>query len=283
VEFFWFESSIDRGSDFYVAVIKARTTPHVSEDWYLEVENNPVLAVEATADISSGTQAFRWDWSLPFENYGIDSYGDATLSTSYGIGGSTEGSAIMSETYDEDGTKVEGQVQAKGYLNADYKVQATYQVTLYRWDIVVRGSPDVMRWEMTLNTGDRNEQNAYHEYFLVMQAEEDTTFTIDSLDIGATVENWWQWSESLGVALSDVKVARPEGWDNEIRDSGIPWDPDTGGPGGDSDQPADDTAEDGDGDKDGEDGCGCSAAPGTPAALGLFLLGLSVLGYRRRD
>ena len=27
VEFFWFQSSIDRGTDFYVAVIKARATP----------------------------------------------------------------------------------------------------------------------------------------------------------------------------------------------------------------------------------------------------------------
>ena len=27
VEFFWFESSIDRGTDFYVAVIKTRSTP----------------------------------------------------------------------------------------------------------------------------------------------------------------------------------------------------------------------------------------------------------------
>ena len=27
VEFFWFQSSIDRGTDFYVAVIKTRVTP----------------------------------------------------------------------------------------------------------------------------------------------------------------------------------------------------------------------------------------------------------------
>ena len=27
IEFFWFHSSIDRGSDFYVAVIKVRSTP----------------------------------------------------------------------------------------------------------------------------------------------------------------------------------------------------------------------------------------------------------------
>ena len=27
IEFFWFESSIDRGSDFYVAIVKARSNP----------------------------------------------------------------------------------------------------------------------------------------------------------------------------------------------------------------------------------------------------------------
>src|SRR6056300_1206388 len=27
IEFFWFQSSIDRGSDFYVAVVKVRATP----------------------------------------------------------------------------------------------------------------------------------------------------------------------------------------------------------------------------------------------------------------
>ena len=31
VEFFWFQSSIDRGTDFYVAVIKVRATP--GNDW----------------------------------------------------------------------------------------------------------------------------------------------------------------------------------------------------------------------------------------------------------
>ena len=48
VEFFWFESSIDRGADFYVAVIKARTTPNVTDDWYLmEDDTKPVQKVSA--------------------------------------------------------------------------------------------------------------------------------------------------------------------------------------------------------------------------------------------
>ncbi len=287
VEFFWFESSIDRGSDFYVAVIKARTTPHVSEDWYLETGDSPVLAVEATTDISTGVHAFRWDWSLPFENYGIDSYGDATLTTSYGVGLSSEGSAIAAETVEEDGTKVEGNIQTKGYLNADYKVQATYQVTLYRWDVVVRGSPDVMRWEMQLNTSDRDEQNAYHEYFLVMQTEEEQSFVIDKLDIGASVQNWWTWSETLGVSMTNIEIQRPEGWDDGLNDTGTPFPQDTGDPADDTDEPegGDDTGPDGDGDGDGDDApklCGCSATPVAPMVVPLALLGLG-LAVRRRD
>ena len=276
VEFFWFESSIDRGSDFYVAVIKARTTPNVDEDWYLYTGDEPVLAVEATCDLDPGTQAFRWDWSIPFENYGIDSYGDATLTTSYGIGTKSEGSVIMAETYDEDGTKVEGQVQAKGYLNADYKVQASYQVMLYEWDVAVRGSPDIMRWEVNLNLDERNEQSAYHEYFLVMQAEEETTFTIDTLDIGAAVDNWW-WtvSDSLGVSLTGIEVARPEGWDDGLNDTGTPWPTDT-------DEPEEDDTGEVDDKDDDDDGKRCSAAGGAPAILPMLLFGLG-LAVRRRS
>ena len=84
VEFFWFESSIDRGADFYVAVIKARTTPNVTDDWYLmEDDTKPVQKVSAHTNISREAGAFRWDWSLPFENYGMDSYGQVSLKNSY--------------------------------------------------------------------------------------------------------------------------------------------------------------------------------------------------------
>ena len=111
-EFFWFESSIDRGSDFYVAVIKVRTTPNVTDNWYLEVGDEPVNFVRAESDTSRGTGAFRWDWSVPFENYGMESYGEVTLSTEYGIGGSGEGSAMAAEKVGEDGTRADVSVQA---------------------------------------------------------------------------------------------------------------------------------------------------------------------------
>ena len=85
IEFFWFQSSIDRGSDFYVAVIKARASPgdncywgpwlagadcHLWADELQDWGEYPVISVEAMTDISREAGAFRWDWSVPFENYG---------------------------------------------------------------------------------------------------------------------------------------------------------------------------------------------------------------------
>jgi len=81
VEFFWFESSIDRGSDFFVGIIKARSNPsNGNELWITDwndwsTQAHPVLSVEALTDVSRERGSFRWDWSLPFESYGIDAYG----------------------------------------------------------------------------------------------------------------------------------------------------------------------------------------------------------------
>ena len=209
-EFFWFQSSIDRGSDFYVGVFKVRSSPNL-DDYELPLENDPVLYLHADTDLSYGTGAFRWDWSIPFENYGIDSYGEATLGTSYGLGANVEGSVMESTTVDEEGATVEGTIQAKGFLQGDYKVSAQYQVTLWRWEVDVHATPGTMEWEMYLNTSDRQDQNAYHEFFLVMQSEEDEPFIIDWLEIGSTVsDNFWWWDNELSVALTDMTLLRPE-------------------------------------------------------------------------
>lgn len=209
-EFFWFESSIDRGSDFYVAVIKVRTTPNVSDGWYLDVSDQPVNFVRAETDTSTGVGAFRWDWSLPFENYGMDSYGEVTLTNEYGIGGNAEGSALYAKKVGEDGSTADVDVQTKGYVNSEFKVATQYQVTLYRWNTVVQGGAGYMDWSVTLENSDRDEQSAYHEYFLVMQVDEGEMFTIDRLDIGGGINGWW-WGQdtSLGVVLTDVVLSQP--------------------------------------------------------------------------
>ena len=242
-EFFWFESSIDRNSDFYVGVFKVRNSPNLTE-YELNVEDDPVISVYAETDLSEGTGAFRWDWSLPFENYGIDSYGDATLTTSYGAGLNAEGSLMSSETVNEEGDTESSTVQAKGFVNADYKVQAQYQVTLWRWEVDVHGTPGSMQWDMYLNTGDRKDQNAYHEFFLVMQSEEDVPFVMDYLEIGGTVtDQWWWWLDpQLSVALTDITLYRPE--TDEDDPDGDDDDDDDGDDDDDADDDDDDLGDD---------------------------------------
>jgi hypothetical protein len=221
VEFFWFESSIDRGSDFYLAVIKVRNTPEI-DDSELVVDEAPVVWVYADTDLSTGENAFRWDWSVPFETYGIDSYGEATLKTEYGIGLNAEGAAMAGETTEEDGTKVEGNIQVKGYVDNEYKIQTQFQINLWSWTMYVHGTPGSMEWELSLNTAMRNDQSAYHEMFLVMQADEGVPFVMDSLEVGGEVQdNWWWWLESdLDIAVTDLVLTRPESVEDEIEDDG---------------------------------------------------------------
>ena len=162
VEFFWFQSSIDRGTDFYVAVVKTRATPghdcyYAPWDWargaqcklwadeWTDWGEYPVLSVEAMTDVEREQGAFRWDWSIPFESYGIDAYGQVTFQNAYGIGASSEGSAMTHGEYqisEEGDVKAAGSVQVKGYNSSEYSVQTQYEVTLYEWDVYVDGRAD---------------------------------------------------------------------------------------------------------------------------------------------
>jgi len=171
IEFFWFESSIDRGSDFYVAVIKTRVTPGDDCQWapfswadgvkcrlwtdqWQDWGGHPVMSVEAHTDISLEQGAFRWDWSIPFETYGIDAYGQVTLKNEYGLGIESEGAAVAHGEYqlDEEGNvEAEGEVQIKGFANEEYSVKTQYNITLWEWEIFVDGRADLMAWDMYLN------------------------------------------------------------------------------------------------------------------------------------
>ncbi len=231
VEFFWFESSIDRGTDFYVAVIKTRVTPgddcyYAPWDWargaqcklwadeWSDWGAHPVLTVEAMTDIEREQGAFRWDWSIPFESYGIDAYGQVTFQNKYGIGESSEGALMAHASYplDEDGDmKAEGNVQVKGYHSSEYSVQTQYEVTLYEWDVSVDGRADLMAWDMYLNLGARETQSAYHEYFLSVQVEEGQTFTIDQLNFVGNFDTGWYdpFHYELGLTLEGVTIMQP--------------------------------------------------------------------------
>ena len=194
-EFFWFESSIDRGSDFWVAVVKARTTPNLEEGWRLEVADNPVLSLHAETYNDMDNAGFRWDWSIPFESYGWDSYGSVTMESSYGLNTNAEGAAMVAyeqkieEGDDTSGTVTEeiaATVQAKGYMNDSFQIQTKYQITLWRWEMMVQGTPSDLDWDLYLDSWDRQEQNAYHEFMVVMQADEDKGFNLERLELSGT-------------------------------------------------------------------------------------------------
>ena len=78
-EFYWFESSIPKSSDFYVIVLKVKSSPNIIDDWQLSQEDNwlgefmydilPAQYVEANMKDSGEAGAIRWDWSVPFQNY----------------------------------------------------------------------------------------------------------------------------------------------------------------------------------------------------------------------
>ena len=238
VEFFWFQSSIDRGTDFYVAVVKVRATPGNDCPWYLggtecelwaddwaDFGEHPVVSVEAITDITREQGAFRWDWAVPFENYGIDAYGQISFSNQYGIGSSTqsgaEGSA-MSAMNIPDGTNINGipiegganvsaDVQVKGYLTSDFKVQTQYDVTLYEWDVYVNGRADLMAWDVFLNLGQRADQSAYHEFFLPLQVEFGSPFTMDQFNLISNFDigNVNPFSHSVGLSLQGITIAAP--------------------------------------------------------------------------
>ena len=231
VEFFWFQSSIDRGTDFYVAVIKTRVTPghdcyYAPWDWargaqcklwadeWTDWGEYPVLSVEAMTDVEREQGAFRWDWSVPFESYGIDAYGQVTFQNAYGVGGTSEGAAMAHGEYqlDEEGAiKAEGSVQVKGYLSTEYSVRTQYEVTLYEWDVFVDGRADLMACDMYLNLGERETQSAYHEYFLAIQVAEGEQFTLDNLNFIGNFDTGWYdpFRHELGISLGGMTIGQP--------------------------------------------------------------------------
>lgn len=226
IEFFWFHSSIDRGSDFYVAVIKVRSVPgsdcflsdcHLWADEYQDWGEYPVVGVEAFTDVTREQGAFRWDWAVPFENYGIDAYGQMTFSNQYGIGSTAEGSAMTGVSVPEgtniNGIPVEGEaeIQVKGYVSPQYKVQTQYNVTLYEWDVFVNGRADLMAWDVYLNLGARDDQSAYHEFFLAIQVEEGKSFMLDELNLYGNFDTgWWNpFRKEIGISLQDITISQP--------------------------------------------------------------------------
>jgi len=321
IEFFWFQSSIDRGSDFYVAVVKVRATPGNDCPWYLfgsdcelwaddwaDWGEYPVVTVEAITDVFREQGAFRWDWAVPFENYGIDAYGQMSFSNQYGIGAESsagaEGSAMSAVSIPEGtningvpvqgGANVESSVQAKGFMNSEYRVQTQYEVTLFEWDVYVSGRADLMAWDTYLNLGERANQSAYYEYFLPIQVETGETFMLDEFNFVShfDIGNINPFAHEVGLSLKGVEIGVPY-WEPEDNVSEPSEEPivepseesieeDTGEILEDTGEPYIDPNEDTlDSNELSEPVKSCSSSP-SPSGIVLSFLTLVLLGWRKR-
>lgn len=291
-EFFWFESSTPRGSDFYVGVVKARTSPSLATGWslvsddpgsltdWLTPDSGPTVYVSADTDVSTGAGSFRWDWSIPFDSYGWESFGNVTMKTSYGLGVNGEGSVQQGERVTKDGITLEEEVQAKGFLSSDYKVSTKYEVTLWRWQLLVNSNAGSLNWALMLNNGDRERQNAYHEFFIVMQAQDGMPFHIDRLEVGGHIKRkipfWPDQNRALSASVSDIVLRQPAVSPAPVLDDPIPAD---AGAFDFTDPAADDGA---------VSGGGCSEAGsagkfgGLVALIALWLLAVAVARRRVR-
>ena len=164
--------------------------------------------------------AFRWDWAVPFDDYGISSYGEIVFTNSYGLGGGAngeagaEGAAMAHGEYTENvegDINAAGNVQVKGYVSSDYRVQTQYQIMLYEWDVETTGTADTMAWDMYLNLEARETYQAYHEYFLPVQVEEGETFIIDQINVLGSFDNsiTQLTPYTMGVTLENIEISAP--------------------------------------------------------------------------
>lgn len=310
VEIYWFESSVPRGSDFFVAVVKARTIPHLADDWVLDhdpagptdrvrPDRGASLVVRAQTDDALATGGFRWDWSIPFRDYGMDAYGTIRMSADYGVGLTSNGSSQTAYQRNDHGVETQVEAQATGHLNSEFAVNTNYEITLHRWDVYTRNSAGMLEWSMFLRTADRERQNAYHEFFVAMQTDEGDEFRIDRLEVAGHVKRkrdfWFDDHRGLSVAVEDIVVRRPDVLPTRPPPASAEpprWGEDAGPGGGGSDDDDDRFDEDDEGFDWADDefyepapasgGCRVSHGPTPRGAAWLALLALGLLAAGRR-
>jgi hypothetical protein len=233
-EFYWFESSVERGSDFYVAVLKVAAAPAPSTNWrittppsigdqFLGRDIGPAQRVKARADDSGEFGTIRWDWSVPFQSYRWEPSRTIEVEQQYTAGlrvdanaeaniTPTEGSAMRSIT---EGVNV----QAKGFMDANAKVSTRYTITLWRWEMRVQPGATQMIWDLTALDPEHERDPAYHEYFLVMQAPRGREARLEALDFGGNFRNRRgglvdlvvpDTFSSLSVRVADIVLAPPQ-------------------------------------------------------------------------
>ncbi len=217
-EFYWFESSIPRNSDFYVVVLKVTSTPEPSTNWKIANPGNlvddmmfrnigPAQHVVANVDRSGRNGAIRWDWSVPFQNYRWEPERVIQVSQNYTAGAHVEGGAMKSVT---EGVNI----QAKGSADAKFKISTRYTITLWRWEMRVSAGATDMEWQLTALDPEHSHDPGYHEYFLVLQSERDTPVHIDALNIGSTLREHRRFLPDrfmdISAALEGITISAPD-------------------------------------------------------------------------
>ena len=233
-EIYWFESSIPKSSDFYVMVLKVKSSPNIIDDWQLSQEDNwlgefmydilPAQHVDVGMKNSGEAGAIRWDWSVPFQNYKWEPVKTINIEQSYSAGydasasGGANGDIGWKGEFKEAGVLADAtagvNIQSKGYVNSSFKVSSQYSVTLFKWEMVVLGGADDMVWNLIISTdGSTANDSAYHEYFIVVQAPQSQLVHMEDINIGATFRNhnalWFDSWDSVSITLGDVQWGPP--------------------------------------------------------------------------
>lgn len=233
-EFYWFESSIPKSSDFYVMVLKVKSAPNVVDDWGLTQEDNwvgefiydiePCQYTDVKMADAGESGAIRWDWSVPFQNYKWEPMKTIEIAESYSAGydnsasGSVSGNAGVKGDFKEAGVLADAtagvNIQSKGYVNKAFSVNSKYTVTLYKWEMIVQGGGSHMNWNMVVTKdGSAAKDSAYHEYFVVIQAPQGETAKIDRIDIAGNFRHdnplWFDGWDRVSVSLQDIEFTPP--------------------------------------------------------------------------
>lgn len=223
MEFYWFESSINRSSDFYVVVLKVASAPAPSTNWRINTSPTlgdellfrdivPAQSVNVRVDESGIFGALRWDWSNPFGNYRWEPSRVIEVSQEYTAGVNVEGSAMRSVT---EGVNI----QAKGFANANTKVTTKYTITLYRWEMRTQGGGTYISWNLVALDPEHDVDPAYHEYFAVIQAPRGNEVRIEEFGFAAGFRERRggllddlipDAFENVSVKVSDITLHPPE-------------------------------------------------------------------------
>ena len=242
VEFYWFESSIPRGSDFYVMQIKVKSSPDVWGNWRVAMEPGfvdeyvffwqdiqPAQMLDVYMEEGGDHGALRWDFSVPFDTYEWQPEKTMQIRESYGAGyeikagAEGEASAEGQVSFKEGGVVADlsggANIQSKGYINESFKVQSQYTVTLYHWQMLVQSGGDEIHYKTVIlpNSVDHEADKdfAYHEYFVVLQSTRGVPVHVDDIHIGASFRHmipfWFDGAEDLTVSIGDIWITPPTG------------------------------------------------------------------------